>query len=186
MTRTPATILETERLVLRPLTLDDLDALAALYREPGLGYFPPETEVLEATREELEGIIGVHYAQYGFGLWATLDRATGRFIGRCGLIPWTLEGEREVEVAYHLAPSCRGRGLATEAAAAIRDYGFERLELPRLVSVIDPDNPASVRVAEKIGMRLERTLDGLIYEGRPALVYALEAPRPRTEHPGFG
>jgi [ribosomal protein S5]-alanine N-acetyltransferase len=175
MTRMPATLLETERLSLRPLTLDDLAALAALYGEPGLGYFPPDVPVLEATRQELEGIIGVHYARYGFGLWATLDRATGRLIGRCGLIPWTLEGEQEVEVAYHLDRRYRGRGLATEAAVAIRDYGFGRLELPRLVSLIDPDNPASSRVAEKIGMRLERTVDGLIHEGRPTLVYAVYA-----------
>lgn len=176
MTHPPAPILATEHLLLRPLTLDDLEDLAALYGEPGLGYFPAGARVLEETRNELEGIIDVHYARYGFGLWATLDAATGAFIGRCGLVPWEWGDRREVEVAYHLAPAYRGRGLATEAATAIRDYGFERLALPRLIALIDPDNPASIRVAEKIGMRLERTLDGIIHEGRPTLVYVRDNP----------
>ena len=96
----PTTILETERLLLRPLVLDDLDALAHLYRDPDIRrYFPEGTLTYEETRAELEWIINVYYAQYGFGLWATIHKPTGEFIGRCGLLPWQIEGRAEVEAA---------------------------------------------------------------------------------------
>lgn len=175
MPREPEVILETKRLSLRCLTLNDLDALAALYQKPELRTFFPEGILKrEETKEELEWIIDVYYAQYGFGLWATLDKATGAFIGRCGLLPWEIEGRQEVEVAYLLDKTYWGQGLATEAALAIRDYGFKQLNLTRLISLIDPDNAASIRVAEKMGMKLEQHLDGIAGDGVPTLVYSLE------------
>lgn len=166
------TILETERLVLRRLTMDDLDALAAIYRDPEVRrYFPEGTLTYQETREELEWIIDVYYGRYGFGLWATIDRETDEFIGRCGLIPWTIEGRAEVEVAYLLARTRWGRGLGTEAAKAVLAYAFEQLRLPRLICLIDPANEASVKVAMKIGMALERQAD---LEGEPTLVYSID------------
>jgi ribosomal-protein-alanine N-acetyltransferase len=97
-------IIETERLELRPLTMDDLDALALIYRDPEVRkYFPEGTLTYEQTREELEWIIDVYYGQHGFGLWATTHKETNEFIGRCGLLPWTIDGRSEVEVAYLLA-----------------------------------------------------------------------------------
>lgn len=171
------TILETSRLLLRPLTLDDLDALARLYRDPDIRRFFPEGILTEAqTKEELDWIINVYYGQYGFGLWATVHKTMGQFIGRCGLIPWTLEGRQEVEVAYMLDKAYWGQGLATEVAQAIRDYGFTQLGLSRLICLIDPDHTASQRVAEKIGMTLEQSLDGIDGDGIPTLVYAMSKP----------
>ncbi|MFN8185762.1 MAG: GNAT family N-acetyltransferase [Gaiellales bacterium] len=153
----PATVLETERLTFRLLRMDDLDRLYALYRDPEVRrYFPEGTLTHEQTRDELEWIIDVSYRRYGFGLWATTDRETGELIGRCGLIPWTIDGRDEVEVAYLLARDRWGRGLATEAASAILRYGFEQLRLTRLVCLVDPEHLTSRRVAEKIGMTLER------------------------------
>jgi ribosomal-protein-alanine N-acetyltransferase len=164
------TILETERLILRCLTLDDLDALAALYRDPDVRkYFPEGTLTREETREELEWIIDVYYGQYGFGLWATIDRETGELIGRSGLLPWTIDGSSEVEVAYLLAKAYWGRGLGTEAAKAVLEYGFERLRLSRLICLTHPLNEASIKVAGKIGMTLERET---VMDGEPTLVYS--------------
>jgi RimJ/RimL family protein N-acetyltransferase len=118
-------IVETERLDLRPLTMDDLDALALIYRDSEVRkYFPEGTLTYEQTREELEWIIDVYYAQHGFALWAATHKQTNEFIGRCGLLPWTIDGRSEVEVAYLLARAYWGRGLGTEAARAILAYGF--------------------------------------------------------------
>jgi ribosomal-protein-alanine N-acetyltransferase len=166
-------IVETERLELRPLTMNDLDALALIYRDSEVRkYFPEGTLTYEQTREELEWIIDVYYAQHGFGLWATTHKQTNEFIGRCGLLPWTIDGRSEVEVAYLLARAYWGRGLGTEAARAILAYGFEDLHLSRLICLIDPGNEASINVALKIGMRLEREAE---IDGEPTLIYSVEA-----------
>lgn len=150
-------ILETDRLVLRRLVMDDLDALFALYSDPEVRrYFPEGTLSYEETRAELEWFLNGHPRHPELGLWATIYKPTDRFIGRCGLLPWMIDGRAEVEIAYMLARDCWGQGLATEAARVIRDYGFERLGLTRLICLIDRDNQASIRVAEHIGMRFEK------------------------------
>lgn len=163
-------MLETERLRLRRLTMDDLDDLAAIYRDPEVRRFFPEGVLSRAeTREELQWIVEAYHREYGFGLWATILKETGEFIGRCGLLPWTIEGRAEVEVAYLLARAHWGRGLATEAARAILAHGFETLPVARLICLIDADNAASIRVAEKLGMTFERVWD----DGKgPASLYA--------------
>jgi [ribosomal protein S5]-alanine N-acetyltransferase len=160
MTDPQTIILETDRLILRRLTLDDLDALFALYRDPEIRrYFPEGTLTYEETKEELEWIIDAQYGQHGFGLWATIHKETGNFIGRCGLIPWTIEGRSEVEVAYLLDKAYWGQGLATETALAIVQYGFEQLQLPRLICLFYPENTASANVARKMGMTLEKEME---------------------------
>jgi ribosomal-protein-alanine N-acetyltransferase len=154
--------------------MDDLDALAAIYRDPDVRrYFPEGTLTYEQTKEELEWIIDVYYGEYGFGLWATIQKETGEFVGRCGLLPWTIDGRSEVEVAYLLAKSHWGQGLGTEAARAVLAYGFDELRLTRLISLIDPANAASVNVAVKIGMSLEREAQ---IDGEPTLVYSALRP----------
>jgi [ribosomal protein S5]-alanine N-acetyltransferase len=153
-------ILETDRLILRHLEREDLDGLFALYRDPEIRrYFPEGTLTLEETREELEWFLHGHPERPELGLWATVDKRTGRFIGRCGLLPWTIEGRAEVEVAYLLSRESWGQGLATEAARAIVHHAFSVLGLSRLICLIDPGNGASIRVAEKIGMSLEREME---------------------------
>ena len=152
-----AIVLETQRLFLRRLTLDDLDALAAVYRDPDVRrYFPEGTLTYEETRQELDYFINVHYGQHGYGLWAAIHKETGAFVGRCGLLPWHIDERYEVEVAYLLDKKYWGRGLGTEAARAIRDYAFNVLNFPRLICLIDRDNTASQNVATKIGMTFER------------------------------
>lgn len=174
MTDSQAAVLETERLLLRRLTLDDLDALFALYRDPEIrAYFPDGTLTYAETKEELEWIIDVYYGQYGWGLWATIHKATGAFIGRCGLLPWTIDGQSEVEVAYLIAKEYWGQGLGSEAAQAIVRYGFEQVQVSRLICLIDPENQASQGVARKIGMVFEREIEDKY--GR-ALLYSTTKP----------
>src|SRR5205823_3001806 len=100
-----AIVLETERLILRRLTMDDVDALAEIYRDPEVRrYFPEGTLTEQETRDEVAWIIDVYEARFGFGLWATILKETGAFIGRCGLLPWTaLEGPDGGLTIQHVA-----------------------------------------------------------------------------------
>lgn len=170
-----ADILETPRLLLRHLVMDDLSELFALYRDPEIRrYFPEGVLTLEETREELEWHMHGHPRHPELGLWATVHKDTGKFIGRCGLLPWEIDARLEIEIAYLLDKTFWGQGLATEAAGGIMDYGFETLGLSRLICLIDPHNFASQRVAEKIGMNLERKVDGIDGDNYPTLIYAIE------------
>jgi RimJ/RimL family protein N-acetyltransferase len=164
-------ILETPRLILRHLIPGDLDHLYALYSDPEVRrYFPEGTLTHDETKEELEWFMDGHPKHPELGLWATIHRESGQFIGRCGLLPWTIDGRPEVEVAYLLAKEYWGKGLGTEAARAIADYGFEQLRLLRLICLIDSHNLASIRVATKIGMTFEREGED---EKGPFLLYSL-------------
>lgn len=163
-------ILETRRLIMRRLLPDDLDDLFALYRDPEIRrYFPEGTLTYEETKEELEWFLDGHPAHPELGLWATIHKETDQFIGRCGLLPWTIEQRPEVEVAYLLAKAYWGQGLGTEAAQALVTYGFEQLGLSRLICLIDPENQASIKVATKIGMALEKEMED---EQGPFLLYS--------------
>ena len=150
-------IFETRRLLFRRQTLDDLDSLWALYCNPEITkYIPDAPRSYEEAKEELEWHMNGHPKNPELGLWAAIYKETGRFIGRCGLLPWTIDGQQEVEIAYTIAQDYWGQGLATEAAQGILQYGFEKLKLTRMICLIDPENIASQRVAEKIGMTFEK------------------------------
>ncbi len=148
-------IAETPRLILRQLTLDDVDDLATIYADPVVMKFWPSTRTYAETKQTCDRILSC-YEEYGFGLWATIHKADHKLIGRCGLIPQLVDGQKEVEIGYLLAKEYWGRGLATEAAVAIRNYGFEQLGFNRLISLIVPENIASQKVALKNGMKYEK------------------------------
>ena len=100
------------------------------------------------------------YKDHGFGLWAAIRRDTGHFAGQCGLaLQRNVDGRDEVEIGYLFLRDVWNAGFATEAAIACRDFGFAKLGRDRLVSLIDPANGASKRVAEKVGMSLEKEID---------------------------
>ena len=173
MTEPYKIILETKRLILRRQVIEDLDALWALYCNPEITkYIPDAPRAYAEAKEELEWHMNGHPRHPELGLWATIHKETGKFIGRCGLLPWTIEGQQEVEVAYTLAQEYWGQGLATEAAQGILQHGFEQLHLPRLICLIDPENIASQRVAEKIGMTLEKKVDGYEGDNVPFFIYS--------------
>src|SRR3954462_4093041 len=150
-------ILETERLLLRRLLPEDLDQLFALYSDAETRrYFPEGTLTYAETKEELEWFLNGHPDHPELGLWATIHKPTNQFIGRCGLLPWTIDGRAEVEVAYLIDKAYWRQGLGSEAARAIAQYGFEQLHLARLICLIDRENQASIKVARKIGMTFEK------------------------------
>jgi RimJ/RimL family protein N-acetyltransferase len=164
-------ILETNRLLLRHLQPVDLENLYALYCDPDVTRFIPDApRSYEETREELTWFMNGHPKHPELGLWATVHKDTGKLIGRCGLLPWTIDDQFEVEVAYLLAKEYWGQGLGTEAAQGIVDYAFERLRLSRLICLIDADNQASIRVARNIGMSYEKESRD---ETGPFLVYSM-------------
>jgi RimJ/RimL family protein N-acetyltransferase len=150
--------LETERLLLRPWRpAEDLDALAALNADPAVMRWVTPNRPLrrEETADFLDWAVR-HWDEHGFGLWAVVPRDEGAgCIGFAGLaIPSFLPAILPaVEVGWRLAPAWWGRGLATEAARASVAFGFERLGLRLIVSVVDARNERSLRVAEKLGMR---------------------------------
>lgn len=163
MTQTlkPTIVLETARLVLRRLEPGDLDALYALYRDPQMRrFFPDGTLTRTQTQEEIDWFRQGHPDDARLGLWAAVTRGEGAFVGRCGLLPWVLEGRREIELAYLIDRRRWGEGLATEAAKGLLRYAREQLGLQRLICLIMHGNTASVRVAEKVGMRYERDMLG--------------------------
>jgi len=147
--------LETDRLELQALTLGDLDELASMLADAeSLTYWGPPL-----SREEARSWIERNLRRYehdGFGRCAVILRSTGELVGDCGLIRTLVEGRPEVELGWIVRRSYQGRGIATEAAAAWRDYAFDTLGLQRIVSMVSEKNLASRRVAEKLGMTVER------------------------------
>jgi ribosomal-protein-alanine N-acetyltransferase len=141
----------TARLELRPLRLDDLDALVEIYQHPLVArWIGPHTRQ-DVAREITQHIAS--QASWGWSFWAVEDRASARLIGDCGLQP--LEHRRpEVELGYDLHPSVWGHGLATEAAREVIGQAFGPLDLRHVVAVVKPEHRASQRVLEKAGLRL--------------------------------
>jgi RimJ/RimL family protein N-acetyltransferase len=167
-------ILETQRLRFRRLVLDDLDALFALYRDKETRQYFPDgadgTLTYEETKKEIAWFLNGHPEHPDMGLWAIIHKETNHFVGRCGLLLWTIDGRPEVEVAYLLDKRYWRQGLGTEAAKALMRYGFEQLRLSRLVCMIDPANQASAKVARNMGMTLEREM---VDEKGPFLLFSI-------------
>ena len=150
-------IIETPRLVLRHLEVADLDSLFLLYRDPEIRrYYPDGTRTFAETEEELNYFRNGHPEFAELGLWATVEKNSGAFLGRCGLLPWKIDGIQEVELACLIAKERWREGFATEASRAILEHARSVLRLERLICLILPGNEASVGVARKVGMSFER------------------------------
>ncbi len=148
-------VVQTDRLVLRPWKPSDIDDVAAVFAIPEVWRYPFGRGM---TREEAERFVERqlgHWADHGFGLWAAELAAGGGLIGFIGLaVPtWLPEVLPAVEVGWRLHPDHWGKGLATEGAQASLRHGFKTLGLERIISIFDPGNVASGRVMEKLGMR---------------------------------
>ena len=150
--------LETERLCLRPYREEDVDDLHAMFSDSEhMTWYPAPF-----TREESEAWLQRQLARYrdpGFGLLLVEDRVTGEFLGTVGPASMVVEGVEHVEIGWHTKPGRKGEGIAPEAATAARDWAFENLEVDHLISLVRPENTGSNRVAEKIGMRVDREVD---------------------------
>jgi ribosomal-protein-alanine N-acetyltransferase len=173
----PTIVLETPRLILRELTERDLGALSAFYADREVMEFMGGARDPSQTLQSLTRII-FGYQQHGFGLWATVRKDDDVLMGRCGLIPWKIAGQDEIEVAYLLGREYWGAGYALEAARAITTYAFERIRPKRLLSLIHPKNKRSQIVAERNGMRYVGDVNIPDIPFRPIRKYTLDAPSP--------
>jgi RimJ/RimL family protein N-acetyltransferase len=159
---------DSARLVFREMIPDDLDDMAGLLGDPEVMTYYPRPKTRQEAAQWIDWNAGL-YRTRGYGLWL-LTTPDGEFVGDCGLTPQLVDGVTELEVGYHVVPALQGRGYATEAAAAARDFARDVLGAPRLVAIIHPDNRPSQRVAEKIGLRPEKRT--AVHGGRDAIIYA--------------
>jgi [ribosomal protein S5]-alanine N-acetyltransferase len=167
-------ITETHRLLLRHFHIVDGDAMDRVFGDPQVMKFGRGTQSPEWVRGWLRGCLEDYHQTWGFGLWAVVEKGSREVIGFCGLSRFDdVGGHPETEIGYRLARTHWGRGYATEAACAVRDYAFNTLCLPRLISIIDPTNTASIRVAEKVGLKFEKDV---IFQGFPDRVYSIARP----------
>jgi RimJ/RimL family protein N-acetyltransferase len=163
-------IFETERMLVRPLSLDDVPALAAILGDP---------EVMEhsvrgvcdaaATRAFVEWCLRC-YGTHSIGPWALIDKASSALIGFCGIGPERVNGAEEVNLGYRLARQYWGRGLATESVQAVLAYAFGVRDCGSVVVIIEPSHVASLRVAAKAGFR---HFEDVAFHGRPVRLYRL-------------
>jgi RimJ/RimL family protein N-acetyltransferase len=152
--------LETERLVLRRFTEDDVENLVELDSDPEVmryltGGIPPPREAIE--REVLPRILSYYERGDRFGLWAAIEKATGDFLGWFHFRPLPDAGGDEPELGYRLRKAAWGKGYGTEGSRALIRKGFTEFGIRRVVASTYQDNRASRRVMEKIGMTLVRT-----------------------------
>jgi RimJ/RimL family protein N-acetyltransferase len=161
--------LQTDRLTLRMLRDSDSDAYAEMCADPETMRYIGDGQPLirPMAWRNLAMMLG-HWHLRGYGLWAAEERATGAFVGRIGY--WNPEGWPGFELGWMLCQSFRGRGYATEGARAALAFAFTRLEQPQVISLIHPDNAASIRVAERLGERLVGPIEVM---GKPVLVYRI-------------
>jgi RimJ/RimL family protein N-acetyltransferase len=146
----------TERLVLRGWRDEDLDPFAAMCADPAVMRFVgPGTPLDRGQAEASLAMVRDHWLHYGFGLWAAEESDTAQLAGFVGLAVVN-DRSGDVEIGWRLRQDFWGRGLATEGAQAARDHAFAELGLPRIVALVHPENAASIRVTEKIGMSRDR------------------------------
>lgn len=158
--------IETPRLRLRYFTLEDLDDLFHLYSDPEvMRYLSPRT------REQTQTSLSKHikqWQQHNFGMWAVIYKESGHMIGRCGLS--FLENTPEVELGYLFDKHYWNKGIATEASVATLKYGFCKAKLERIVAIANPENIASVRVIQKVGMKYQKNA---YYYGQDVVKYII-------------
>jgi RimJ/RimL family protein N-acetyltransferase len=150
-------VIHTPRLDLRPLRPGDLDVLSAMYADAATMRYIGSGRT--ASRDETAHWLLDAMSQYetdGFGLMAAVARGEGVLIGRCGYKKWLIDGDEHVEIGWMTHREHTGQGYATEAGRGLRDHAFHVLDLDHVISVIQPANAASIRVAEKVGERYWR------------------------------
>jgi [ribosomal protein S5]-alanine N-acetyltransferase len=173
-------ILQTTRLVLRPFREQDIDLLAELMANPDFMRFSLGPYTRAQTQTVLDKLLSWNRAGLPSQFAVTI-RADDTLIGYCGFFHQLVDGKDEIEIGYRLHPDYWNQGLATEAAIAVRDHAFGDLKLSRVISLIHPDNAASRRVAEKIGMHFERKT---VFKGFPTQIFALNRPKWLTNRVG--
>lgn len=147
----PEPELETSRLLLRRWTYADRDAFARMTQDPDVMRFVHESVPL--TDREVDSALAStiqRYDELGYGDWALVDRESGEIIGEAGL--GMLEGYSDIEIGWMLLPGYWGKGLAYEAASAVKEHARTKLQLSQLIALTRPDNARSIRLAERLGL----------------------------------
>jgi RimJ/RimL family protein N-acetyltransferase len=161
-------VLETARLRLREFASTDVDAMEAILGDAEtMQYYPapfPRPEIEDWIRRNL-----ARYRDCGFGVWAMSVKGSDEVIGDCGCYVREVEGNFEVEMAWHVRRELWGRGYATEAAQSCIEYAFSSLGAERIIALVRPENKSSCHVAEKIGMKCERVI---FWRGYDHCIYA--------------
>ncbi len=164
-------VLETSRLIIRECSVQDVDALKAVFGDLEVMRYSLKGALdRDGIVESVEKIVA-HYDTHGYGLWGLVLKETNQLIGIAGLINQLVDDLEQVELGYRLARKYWGQGLATEAARAIKEHAFETLKLERIISIIDPSNVLSSKVADRVGMsRIKSTT----FHGFCVDIYAVE------------
>ena len=158
---------ETERLILRLLDENDIEAIYAMRSDEDVMRFIREPQNRNESANWVE-LVSSRWEKEQIGFCAIIEKSSGEFTGWCGL--WQLKETDELEIGYAVAKKFWGKGLATEAAIRFLSYGFEKLEPEKIVAVAQPENVASRRVMEKLGMSYDYT--GKFY-GRDLVHYSI-------------
>jgi RimJ/RimL family protein N-acetyltransferase len=157
-------ITQTERLILRPFDMLDVEAMCRVLCDPEVMLFSDGVKPLTGAREWMEDCVD-NYSRSDFGVWAVVEKNTKNVVGYCGLIQFpNIDGQPEIEIGFRLLRPCWGQGYATESAGSVRDYAFDVLFVSRLISLVDPQNTVSIRVVEKLGMSYEKDVMLLGYD----------------------
>ena len=163
-------MIETERLILRELREEDFEALFSVLADSDIMRHYPYTFDEKRVRNWIAKN-RARYGVWGFGLWAMVWRETGEMIGDCGLTVQEIDGAFCPEIGYHIAARFQRRGIASEAARAVRDWAFEKTPFQELFSYMKADNLPSRAVARKNGMRLVREFTDA--EGEKTSVFSI-------------
>jgi RimJ/RimL family protein N-acetyltransferase len=147
-------IIKTERIYLREMDENDYENLSEILQDKEVMYAYEHSFSDDETKEWLEKQLN-RYKEYGFGLWALIDKMTQEFIGQCGLSIQNVNNKEYLEIGYLLKKKYWHNGFATEAANACKNYAFDKLNAKTVYSIIRVDNTPSQKVAERTGMKIE-------------------------------
>ncbi len=170
------TALETQRLLIEDWQVDDWHAFRYIATNPevmrfiGNGQIWDDERIQQWVKKQID-----KRAELGFAFWKLVDKSDGRLIGHCGM--QYLANTGEIEIGWWLAQDCWGKGLATEAAKCVLQYGFDTFHFQRVIAIAHPDNLASTNIMKKLGMKFEKLTDGkefgLIVQDVPIALYSI-------------
>ena len=155
----PWTVIETERCILREQEIGDLEAMYQIYQgETVAKYIEPLNEDWKKEEEYTRAYIKNMYVFYGYGMWAAVEKATGKIIGKAGLNNRELHGKPSLELGYLIGEEYQGRGFATELCEGILQFAREGTEFEEIHCLIEKGNGISVHLAEKLGFLWQEEL----------------------------
>ncbi|WAH38443.1 GNAT family N-acetyltransferase [Alicyclobacillus dauci] len=166
-------MLETDRLRLRPYRLEDFRFYVYLWQDPDVVRYIGNGQPRSKADLKANYPYWVSKSELGKGILLMELRDSCKPVGHAGLLPQVVDGQEQLEIGYWVAKEHWGKGYASETAALCRDVAFKQLGVPRVISIIQPENIRSIRVAEKTGMRFHHATE---FHGIPVHIFAMENP----------